>query len=111
MMRKRKLSEYPPGRAGLKMHGYCIETAARLECRRLEYLLFDMQDGDPDMSPVAERLGIIQRFLASTDFRALRASRPELDGRTEMKVVIWEQTDSTFVLEHVIPEPGDRGSG
>ncbi len=105
MSRGRKLSFYPPGRAGLKLEGHCIETAARIECRRLEYILFDLQEGDPDQPPVADRLGIIQRFLERTDFMALRARRPELDGRTKMKVVVWERQDGTFALEDVIPAP------
>lgn len=103
MMRGRKISLYPPGRAGLKLEGHCIETAARIECRRLEYLLFDMHEQDADRPPVADRLGIIQRFLERTDFEALRAQRPELDGRTQMKVVVWEREDGTFALEDVIP--------
>lgn len=103
MIRPRKLSFYPPGRAGLKLEGHCIETAARIECRRLEYLLFDLPESDPDRQPVADRLGIIQRFLQMTDFAALRAQRPELDGRTQMKVVVWEKPDGTFALEDVIP--------
>jgi hypothetical protein len=98
---------YPPGRAGLKLEGHCIETAARLECRRLEYLLFDMSGQDADRPPVEERLGIVQRFLQKTDFRTLRAQRPELDGRTKMKVVVWERQDGTFALEDVIPVTGE----
>ena len=107
MIRRRKLSIYPPGRAGLKLEGHCIETAARVECRRLEFLMFDLPERDPDLPPVADRLGIIQRFLEKTDFRALRAQRPELDGRTKMKVVVWEKQDGTFALEDVIPLTDD----
>ncbi len=110
MSRARKLSAYPPGRAGLKLEGHCIETAARIECRRLEYVLFDLREDDPDRPPVADRLGIIQRFLERTDFMSLRARRPELDGRTKMKIVVWERPDGTFALEDAISEALPRDS-
>jgi hypothetical protein len=87
---------------GLKVGPHCIETAARQEIRRIEYLMFGMNINNPDLPPLEERHALLTRFIEVTDFRALRAERPELDGRAEMKVIVREEA-GTFVLAVVIP--------
>jgi hypothetical protein len=99
----------PRRRVGLKIGPHCIETAARIEIRRVEYLMLGLDPADPGLPPLEDRRGILERFLGSTDFAGLRASRPELDGRTKMKVTVREQDDGRLVLEVEIPEapPGE----
>ena len=105
MKAKRKAAKFVPRRyVGLNLGGHCIQTAAVREIRRVEYLMQTTAKDDPAMPALAERHSILRRFLEKTDFESLRASRPELDGRAEMKVRIRLLDGGDITLEDVIPE-------
>jgi hypothetical protein len=70
----------------LVLEGYCIETAARRERRRIEARLLELDPVDPGLRSLAGDLELLTEFLRGIDFSALRAARPELDGRADVTV-------------------------
>ena len=72
-------------RVVLDLSFHCVQTAARKEHARLEQLLLA---GRPELE-AQERLMLLGEFLESTDFKKLRAERPELAGGTPVQLEVW----------------------
>jgi hypothetical protein len=68
------------------LEGHCVEAAARRARAALESRLLERDELGPALREVASDLELLTEFLRSTDFAALRASRPELDGRDRVTV-------------------------
>lgn len=70
------------------LQGQCIETAARAERARFESRLLEIGESDSGFRAAAADLALLTEFLRTTDFPALRAARPELDGRAAVAVAL-----------------------
>jgi hypothetical protein len=72
----------------LLLDEHCIETAARRERERVSAVLLAIEEGSARFEELAERLELLDDFITTTDFGALRSSRPELDGRARVAVAL-----------------------
>lgn len=81
-------------RITLQLDGVCIETAAKRHFQMLTREALEVLDPIPAL---IERAELVRQFLEVTDFAALRAARPELDGRARLKVLI-ERRDHDFAV-------------
>jgi hypothetical protein len=90
-------------KAAIELHlaDHCIETTARHEYQRLVQRAID--DPQPDEN-IEAGLSLLTEFLGETDFRKLRAERPELSGGTGARVVL-ERAASGRVGWRIVAEP------
>lgn len=81
-------------RLSLKEH--CIETSARKEYKRLvsKYLKGEWE------REIERKIEFLKDFLENTDFRRLRADRPELQGGKDVEVEVIKEGD-TFLVKRV----------
>jgi len=70
----------------LRLDGGCIETAARRELQRLIVAAL-AAPGDPEVDS-ARQIALLGEFVRTADFRALRATRPELAGDHDLEVSV-----------------------
>jgi len=91
----------------LDLCGQCIETAARAEYRRLSKILMRSESRLPASEQPAE---LLREFLVATDFRALRAQRPELAGGAPITVRITLESGGCFAVRVLPGSPADPGS-
>lgn len=80
----------------LRLDGVCILTAARRA--RLE-LIAACLDGAEVEAGVEATIVLLERFLETTDFRALRTRHPELTGRARCSVRLHQRQDGTVRWE------------
>jgi hypothetical protein len=88
----------------LVLRGNCIETTARNARSRIEAQLLDIARSDPDFRALAADLDLLTEFLRDTDFAALRAARPELDGRAAIAVELRRGDDGAITCYTQLPE-------
>jgi hypothetical protein len=86
----------------LSLSHHCIETAARREHRRISGL---MLEGQAPEGAEAD-LVLLAEFLGQTDFRRLRAERPELCGGRPVSVEL--RRDGSRLDLWVITSDGER---
>lgn len=65
----------------LSTDGHCIETAAKIELRKLTDRLLQSCSDSIDRE-TERKIELLQQFLRNTDFNALRASDDRLAGLT-----------------------------
>ena len=92
----------------LSLDNRCIETAARRARERIVARLLEGR-GSREEEALAGDLEILTALLEGTDFRALRASRPELDGRAAIEVDLELDADGgvSCVAVDAALRPGD----
>lgn len=77
--------------------GRCIQGAARARQKELVSTLLKAID-DPSQEE-SDELEMLNTFLEQSDFPALRARHPLLDGRTEVAVRLMVTSDGFFETE------------
>jgi len=70
----------------LDLTHHCIETAARQAHRAAVAAALEREEPDPALEA---RLALLRELLEQQDFRALRASRPELCGGHRVEVIVY----------------------
>ena len=91
-MRDRDRDNGDPLAVTLHLAGHCIETAARKQMRAwVEHALHSNS-----ASVNEEILEFLDSFITQTDFPKLRGTRPELDGRTLVSVVVTFDPEESF---------------
>ncbi len=80
---------------------HCIETAIKRRYRRIQSLFLELEESDQRFHEYAQSLQQIETFLRHTDFRKLRAERPELAGGFDLEVEL-VQGDHPSEFEIVI---------
>ena len=69
----------------LDLSDHCIETAAKREYRRLVDVAMSLEGDDQDFE---QKLTLLKDFLEKTNFRQLRAERPDLAGGSPVRVSV-----------------------
>jgi hypothetical protein len=80
----------------LRLDGVCIQTAAR---RAREELVANYLDEPAPQTGAEEPIGLLERFLETTDFRKVRSRQPELAGGTQCCVRLHQCRDGTVMWE------------
>lgn len=78
----------------------CIQTAAKRAHREVTVALLDGSDATATLGPLADML---ERFLTTTDFSALRAEHPELAGGSPFRVRLERCEDESVGWKVVEP--------
>lgn len=82
--------------------GRCVQGAART---RHSELVASLLEADRDPLPdEADEVELLAAFLEGTDFGALRAQRPILDGRQEVSVSVSRDESGAFAVDVVAQE-------
>jgi len=81
--------------ARLRLVGHCVETAAKMEFKRLMDAAFEETGDTADLEA---RIELIRAFLEEADFPALRSSDPRLAGEVEAEVNIARGDDGAFSI-------------
>ncbi len=81
----------------LSTDGHCIETAAKIELRRItDRILQSCSDSIDNESE--RKIELLQQFLRNTDFNALRASDDRLAGMTPALCnLTWDEEKHTLL--------------
>jgi hypothetical protein len=79
----------------LDLDGHCIQTAAQRLYRRLRDRLL-AGDADP---ATRDHLELLRSFLQQVDFKAARASDPELCGTVAVRVRVVRRADGSLGWE------------
>lgn len=88
-------------RLQLRPDGKCIQTVARKVRLGLEKaLLSDV--APPDIDRISQELALLNDFLTTADFAALRASRPELTGTVNAEVLLVRDEDGGIAIEEAV---------
>ncbi len=86
----------------LHLVDHCIETEARRALKaRQARLLEDAMPEDEDM--LAGEMEMLQDFLTSWDFRALRAADPDLAGGRDLRVRVFRRKEGLVDFEKLAP--------
>ncbi|MBN2493833.1 MAG: hypothetical protein JXR96_04510 [Deltaproteobacteria bacterium] len=85
----------------LLLDAHCIETTAKHVHSRLvgAYL-----EGRMEGSEIEGAIELLRAFLEGTDFRAVRASHPELAGSQRARVRLWRDRDGAAHWEQLPPD-------
>jgi hypothetical protein len=78
----------------IRLGDVCIQTAARRARSELVNELLD----DPKVGSEAS-IGLLERFLETSDFREMRSRHPELAGGTRCCVQLHQGQDGTVTWE------------
>lgn len=75
----------------LSLHRHCIETAAKMEYRRLmgDYFASDTTRS----AEIEDKIALLKEFVESSDFPALRASDERLSGTIDSRVTLYRDED------------------
>jgi hypothetical protein len=76
----------PDGSVVLALDGHCVQTAARDAHRELVAALLGADEASRGSAAAVD---LLAAFLAGTDFAALRAAHPELNGSVRGRVRIF----------------------
>ena len=99
------------------LRNHCIEAAAKQERRRVVSALLELDEASQDFRRLGDDLELLTSFLENTDFRRLRAERPELAGGCDIHVeLVGDLETGRFELSAVTapraePPQGSGGSG
>ena len=86
----------PNGDVVLRLDTVCIQTAAKRARDELVAGYLDTPDPEPG---VEAPIGLLERFLETTNFREIRARQPELAGGTQCCVRLHQCQDGTVRWE------------
>jgi hypothetical protein len=100
MTRSLSFDLLPDGSPVLTVGESCIQTATRQAHRELTVILLEENAAGAALGPVADML---ERFLATTNFAALRAEHPELAGGHRCRVRLYRGEDGGVRWEVVEP--------
>ena len=90
----------------LHLRDHCVETAAKLERRRVVSALLELDESSERFSRFADDLELVTSFLENSDFREIRSNRPELAGGCDILVELTRGEDpGTFALT-AVTRPG-----
>jgi len=78
----------------------CIQTTAKRAHRELTTALLD---GRAEGTSIEALLEMLERFLTTTDFAALRAEHPELARGTRYRVRLYRSNDGVVRWENTGP--------
>ncbi len=81
----------------LGLVGHCVETAAKMEFKRLMDALFEEAG---DTVELEARIELVRAFLEEADFPALRASDARLAGEEESTAILSRGTDGGFLIKY-----------
>lgn len=83
----------------LHLKDHCIQTAAKQESRRIVSALLELDESSERFKQLADDLELVTSFLENSDFRKMRAERPELAGGCDIHVELMLDADpGRFVL-------------
>lgn len=82
----------------ISLQEHCIQTAARRLHARMRDRILTSEQPDPVET---EALTLLGEFLERSDFRALRAERPELSGGHPCVVVLRRGPSGELLLDRV----------
>ncbi len=82
----------------LKTGGHCIQSAAKIELRRLSLVI--LYSPDDNVPPVlTEQFELLEEFLKNTDFNELRASDERYSGITDAICILSRDKDGNPVIK------------
>ena len=84
----------------LELDGFCIETTAKRERRRLMEHLLEEPEQDPEQEA---RLELLHEFLRQEDFASLRAADRELTGSSLLRIRLFRNESGEVVWEKLAP--------
>ncbi len=87
-----------PLRVTLHLTGHCIETAAKMEMRRLTDLYFNTNN-DPDA--LLKKIELLQEFIKKSDFQKLRSGDERFSGAKEATICLSIGSNNNFTLDFV----------
>lgn len=81
----------------VKLHikDHCIETAAKLEFKRLMDKYFET---DNDTGTLEDKIEVLREFIETADFVYLRGNDPRLSGEVETVVFIKKENDEINII-------------
>lgn len=81
----------------IKLHikDHCIETAAKLEFKKLMDEYFET---DNDTGLLEDKIEVLREFIESADFVHLRGSDQRLSGEIETVVYITKENDEIKII-------------
>lgn len=81
----------------LETDGHCIETAAKIELRKLTDIVLSSCSDSIDRE-TEKKIELLQQFLKTSDFENLRASDERLAGFTPATCILTRDEDYNPVL-------------
>lgn len=90
-----------PGVVVLDVSDHCVETEAKARYRAQVDALLAKEEASAEEEEAVE---VLEHFLRTADFRALRGDHPELAGGTRGTVLLWREDGHEVRWAY---EPGD----